>query len=105
MTLAILAYLGRKLARLVVLLAAVSVLTFLLLSLSPINPVDAYVGAEVLRIGPEQRELIAQRWGLDQPWPTPYFIWLSQALSGNLGTSMIFNQPVAQVIGERFMAS
>lgn len=95
----------RKLVRLAILLVAVSAASFGLLNLSPIDPVDAYVGAEMMRIGPEQRELIAQRWGLHDPPLMRYGRWLQQAVTANLGQSMIFNQPVIEVIGNRFLAS
>lgn len=95
----------RKLIRLVLLLAAVSVFSFVLVSLSPVDPINAYVGADMLQISPEQRELIAQRWGLDEPLTTRFFLWLQQVASGNLGMSMIFNQPVSTVIANRFQAS
>jgi peptide/nickel transport system permease protein len=95
----------RKLIRLVLLLIAVSVFSFILVSLSPVDPINAYVGADMLQIGPEQRELIAQRWGLDQPMTTRFWLWLQQLSSGNLGTSMIFNQPVGTVIANRFQVS
>lgn len=98
-------FLGRKLVRLLILLAAVAVFSFGLISLSPIDPVNAYVGADMLQISPEQRALIAARWGLDQPMPVRFAHWLGQVVQGNLGVSMIFNQPVATVIGERFAAS
>lgn len=98
-------FLGRKLLRLGILLAVVSVVSFTLVSLSPIDPVDAYIGADMLRIGAEQRALIAQRWGLDQPAPIRYLRWLEQLGQGNLGTSLVFNQPVIDVIGNRFLAS
>lgn len=94
-----------KVFRLALLLASVSFLSFVLLSLSPIDPVDAYIGAEVLRIGPEQRAQIAARWGLDQPPLVRYGSWLGQAFQGNLGTSLIYNQPVIEVISGRFVAS
>jgi peptide/nickel transport system permease protein len=95
----------RKLLRLILLLAAVSIFSFVLVSLSPIDPVDAYIGADVLQISPEQRDLIAERWGLNEPMTTRFFLWLKQFLQGNLGTSMIFNQPVTTVIANRFNAS
>jgi peptide/nickel transport system permease protein len=95
----------RKLLRLILLLAAVAVFSFVLVSLSPIDPVDAYIGADVLQISPEQRNLIAERWGLNEPMTTRFFLWLKQFLQGNLGTSMIFNQPVTTVIANRFNAS
>ena len=95
----------RKLLRLILLLAAVAVFSFVLVSLSPIDPVNAYIGADVLQISPEQRDLIAERWGLNEPMTTRFFLWLKQFLQGNLGTSMIFNQPVTTVIANRFNAS
>jgi peptide/nickel transport system permease protein len=95
----------RKLFRLALLLIAVAVFSFVLISLSPIDPVDAYIGADMLQISPEQREIIAQRWGLDQPVMTRFWLWLGQLASGNLGMSMIFNQPVSAVIGNRFQNS
>jgi len=98
-------FLLQKLLYLLLLLAAVSVLSFVLVSLSPINPVDAYIGADLSRIGSEQRALIAQRWGLDQPMTTRFFLWLKQLLNGNLGTSITFNQSVSDVIATRFEAS
>lgn len=98
-------FLGRKFIRLILLLLAVSAFSFGLISLSPIDPVSAYVGADVLQIGDAQRELIAQRWGLDQPITTRFILWLQQLLQGNFGTSMIFNQPVSVTIANRFQAS
>ncbi len=98
-------FLLQKFLHFLLLLVALSVISFVLVSLSPVNPVDAYIGADVMRVGAEQRELIAQRWGLDRPMTTRFFLWLGQLLQGNLGTSMTYNQTVSQVIAERFEAS
>mgnify|MGYP000719453655 CR=1 FL=1 len=98
-------FLARKLARLIVLLAAVSVIAFTLVSLSPIDPIDAYIGADMLSIGLEQRAQIAARWGLDQPAPVRFLNWLEQLAQGNLGFSRVYNQPVSQAIGYRFATS
>lgn len=101
----LLRYLGKKLMRLFLLLFTMSVLSFTLVSLSPIDPVQAYVGAEMMRIGPEQRERIAERWGLNDPPVERYIRWLSSLIKGDLGTSAIYNQPVSQVIRQRFLTS
>lgn len=99
-------FLLKKLLRLFLLLATVSVLTFVLVSLSPIDPIEAYVGAAGrLYLTPEQRELIAQHWGLDQPMTARFFLWLGQLLQGNLGESMTYHQSVSAVIADRFQAS
>ncbi|MBE9160355.1 ABC transporter permease [Nodosilinea sp. LEGE 06152] len=101
----ILLFFSYKLVRLALLLVAVAVLTFGLMSLSPIDPVRAYVGADMLQISAAQRELIAERWGLDQPMIVRFWDWFGQIVQGNWGTSMVFNQPVLQVIGQRFLVS
>ncbi|MEO0538629.1 MAG: ABC transporter permease [Cyanobacteria bacterium P01_A01_bin.123] len=96
---------AQKLLRLGLLLLAVAIFTFVLLSLSPINPVQAYIGADMMQISPEQRQLIAERWGLDQSMIVRFWDWLGQLIQGNWGTSMVFNQPVSEVIATRFWVS
>ncbi|WP_019123978.1 ABC transporter permease [Brevibacillus massiliensis] len=98
-------FLLRKLLRMATLLIALSVLSFWLVSCSPLDPVQAYVGADMTRVSPEQREAIAEYWGLNQPPLMRFFHWGSAVLHGDLGTSMMFRRPVAEVIGERFLAS
>lgn len=98
-------FLVRKAARLAALLLMLSVVAFALVSLSPIDPVTAYVGADMLRVGPEQRARIAAQWGLNDPPAARYLRWLGRVAQGDLGVSMIYRQPVIEVIGQRFMAS
>jgi peptide/nickel transport system permease protein len=95
----------RKSIRLLSLLGAVSFFTFALVSLSPVDPVTAYVGADMLAVSPEQRELIAERWGLTLPPHERYLAWLQRVAQGDWGTSAIYRQPVTQVIGQRFLTS
>lgn len=95
----------KKLGRLVLLLAAVSICSVMLVSLSPVDPVNAYIGADMLRVGPEQREIIAAKWGLYDPPLIRLGRWLAQAAQGDWGVSLIFNEPVTQVIGKRFVTS
>lgn len=87
------------------LLFAICLCSFLLIKQSPIDPIQAYVGADMMRVGPEQRVKIAEYWGLDKPALEQFLIWGSAALSGDLGTSMIFRQPVSTIIHERFFNS
>ncbi|MEK8129537.1 ABC transporter permease [Paenibacillus filicis] len=101
----VLAYLLSKAGRLALLLAAVSAISFALVEFSPIDPVQAYVGADMLKVGPEQREAIAAHWGLDRPPAERYAKWVSALLRGDFGESMIFRRPVLEVIGERFASS
>ncbi|SEM11146.1 peptide/nickel transport system permease protein [Blastococcus sp. DSM 46786] len=94
-----------RLVRLALLLAAVATASFALVVSSPVDPVDAYVGGDIAAVGPEQRALIAERWGLDEPPVQRFLAWAGQLAQGDLGRSLTFNQPVAEVIGERFLAS
>ena len=98
-------FFGLKLVRLATLLAAVSIISFMLVYLSPVDPVQAYIGSDMLRVGPEQRQLISEYWGLDQSPVEQYTRWVSALLHGDMGTSMIFREPVDQVIIDRFANS
>nr|WP_229140041.1 ABC transporter permease [Bacillus sp. REN16] len=87
------------------LLVAICFISFLLIKNSPIDPIQAYIGADLLKVGPEQRDMIAKYWGLDQPVMVQFLNWGSALVRGDLGTSMIYRRPVADIIGERFINS
>ncbi|USG63326.1 ABC transporter permease [Brevibacillus ruminantium] len=95
----------KKLIRAASLIAAVCLLSFLLVKSSPIDPVQAYIGADMMRISPEQREQIAQYWGLDKPALEQFLHWGQAAVTGDLGTSMIYRRPVFEIIQEKFLSS
>jgi peptide/nickel transport system permease protein len=101
----LLSFLLRKGAGLIFLLLAVSAISFTLVHFSPIDPIQAYVGADMMRVSAEQREAIMDYWGLNDPPISRYWSWLTALASGDLGTSMIYRRPVLEVIGERFAAS
>ena len=87
------------------LLVAICFISFLLIKNSPIDPIQAYIGADMLKVGPEQRERIAEYWGLNQPIMAQFWNWGSALLTGDMGVSMIFRRPVAEMISERFFPS
>lgn len=101
----LLRFLLRRGLRLVLLLVAVAVASFVLMTASPIDPVESYVGADTAVVGPEQRAAIEARWGLDRPPLERFGSWASQLLRGDLGRSVTHERPVADVIGERFVTS
>lgn len=94
-----------KTVKLITLLLAVSILSFILVSFSPVDPVQSYVGAEMNRVSPEQRENIAEYWGLNEPKPAQFISWGKAVLQGDFGTSLLYRSSVLSVIGERFVAS
>ncbi|MGL5755978.1 MAG: ABC transporter permease [Paraclostridium sp.] len=97
-------FIGKKIIRLMTLLIAVCALTFILMEKSPIDPIKAYVGAD-LSVTQSQRDEIAKHWGLDKPPVERFIAWFSSICKGDLGTSMIYRRPVIDVIAEKFMAS
>lgn len=97
-------YITGTLLRMLLLLFGVSLISFMLVVSSPIDPVEAYVGSES-NISQEQKDVIARYWGLDQPPLTRYAAWLNHLLHGDMGTSIAFKKPVAVVLRERFAAS
>ena len=94
-----------RLLRMALVLLCVAGLTFGLMLASPIDPIDAYLGPQIAQASAEQRELIAARWGFDQPPLVQFGHWLGQLASGELGWSHVYNQPVSEVITQRFQRS
>lgn len=98
------ACLGRGL-RVLTLLLAVSVISFALVSASPIDPVQQYILGLGTAVSPEQRAEIEDYWGVNKPPAERYAGWLRELLRGNMGESSLFRRPVADIIAERFVNS
>jgi len=80
-------YIFRRAAIGVLMLLALTVLIFVLLRLTPGDPIDAYINPSV-PVSPADLADLRIRLGLDQPLPVQYFAWLRAALSGNFGYSV-----------------
>lgn len=93
-----------EIIRLVLLLFGVSLLAFILITSAPIDPLTAYVGTEST-LSAEARQEIVAHWGLNDPLPQRFFTWLGHVLVGDMGQSITFKRPVAQIILERFTSS
>ena len=95
---------GKYLLRMVTLLIAVSIISFILVSLSPVDPVQQYVGS-VPNESVEQRAKIAEYWGLNDPPVERFLAWGKSLLHGDFGVSLIYRRPVLDVIKEKFATS
>lgn len=80
-------------------LLGVSIIVFLLIHLTPGDPARVLAGE---RASPETIAAIRAKWGLDKPLPEQYLIWLSKALRGNLGRSIVTHSFVISEILDRF---
>lgn len=97
---------ARQLIKLVLLLAAVSIVVFGLIAVSPIDPIQVNSGTTAyLNMSPEKRAQLAEYWGTNLPIWRRYLNWAGSFISGDMGISLKFNQPVAQVIAHRFRNS
>lgn len=67
-----------------------------LFRLVPGDPLVMFLGQGEL--GPVELARIRADWGLDQPLTTQYFSYLKNFLTGNLGTSFVFRQPVSEIL-------
>jgi peptide/nickel transport system permease protein len=89
---------GKRVVQAVPVLAGVSLLVFSLMNLLPGGSAAAIAGAGATKV---QIAAVAHRLHLDQPFWERYWHWVTQALSGNLGTSLASGQPVTSILGTR----
>lgn len=99
-------YAAVQIARFALLMVAVSIVTFALVSASPIDPVQANTGqAALLSMSAEKREQLDERWGVGEPLWERYGQWASDAIRGDFGDSLRFNAPVTEVVADRLAGS
>lgn len=94
----------RKFIRGLSLLLGLSVLTFTMVQLSPIDPIRAYIGGDAT-ITEEQRAALEEHWGLNRPPVVQYFSWLGNLLKGEFGHSKVYRRKVLDIIAEKALAS
>ncbi len=94
---------GKKILRLVSLLAVVCFVSFMLIQYSPIDPVRAYIGE--MTVSEEHKAKLEEYWGVNTPPQEKFLNWAGNILKGDFGVSLIYRMPVADVIKERAMAS
>ena len=95
-----LTYLARRLVGTIPVLLAVSIFVFGFVHMLPGDPARLVAGPEA---SPADIEAVRQDMGLDGPIWAQYGHWLSETVQLRLGRSIKTKQPVAQVIGDRFM--
>ena len=95
-------YLARHIVRFALLMLAVGLVVFALVSMSPIDPVQANVGqAAYVNMSEAKRAQLASYWGGDVPFWERFANWAGALLQGDMGTSLRFNAPVSEVIAHR----
>lgn len=93
------AYIARRVAFILPVALVVSFITFMLIHLIPGDPARVLLGEDA---NPQNVAALDKQLGLDQPFPLQYGHWLTRAaLHGDLGQSIILQQPVTAAIAQR----
>jgi peptide/nickel transport system permease protein len=96
-----LTYTIRRLLIAIPIFLGITVLLFFLVSISPDGgPIAAYVGPGK-HLSTANLQALEHRFGLDQPVPVRYFLWLQRLVQGDLGNSTQTGQAVTLELRER----
>ncbi len=91
-------YVRQKMVQLVIVVIAVTFLTFIAINLLPGDPA-------IFKAGPgatdAQVEEVRKDLGLDKPIPVQYGIWLKKMVTLDFGVSLGFNTPVSELVQNR----
>jgi peptide/nickel transport system permease protein len=99
-------YIIKRLLLLPFLLFIFSIIAFILIQAPPGDFITSYI-AELAASGSSvdraQIEALRELYGLDQPVYIQYFKWMGRLLQGDLGVSLDWQRPNAELIGQRLM--
>lgn len=88
-----------RLVQAVPVLLGVSIITFVLMTATPGDPIRLLIGD---RATPETIAAIRDRYGLDEPVLVQYFTYLKNLVVGDLGASLRYRVPVSQLIAQHY---
>ena len=94
-------YLVRRLAEAIPLLLLITIAVFAVLQLLPAGPLSIYENDPSMSADDLAR--LEERFGVHEPLPVRYLKWLGAIIRGDLGFSLVTQQPVAVMIGDRLV--
>lgn len=100
----LLQYILRRIGYMVMIMAAVSVIGFIIIQLPPGDYLSVYVERLKMagyQIDQAQLAALEARYGLDQPAPVQYLKWMWGMFHGDFGQSFEWNRPVLDLVMER----
>jgi peptide/nickel transport system permease protein len=100
----VLTYVLRRLGLAAITVFAITLVTFVIMHLPPVDFVTAYAAqaaASGSAISPAEADAMRLAYGLNQPLWVQYWKWLSMVASGDFGRSFEYGRPVTEVIGDR----
>ncbi len=99
-------FVAKNFIRMAILLVLVSMAAFFLVEISPLDPLQTNVGqAAIGSMSQEQVEKLREYWGVGVPATKRFFAWAGDFIRGDMGTSLLYRQPVSHVIGVKLLNS
>ncbi|MEB5782454.1 nickel ABC transporter permease [Staphylococcus pseudoxylosus] len=83
-----------RIGQMIIVLFVLSSITFILMKLTPGDPVDKILHLDIANVSSDQVEATREKLGLNQPVIMQYFQWLGQIVQFNFGTSYQTGEPV-----------
>jgi len=98
-------YLLKRLVQTIPVLFLVTVFVFLMLHLTPGDPVSVIMNARSDPYTPEEYAEVQRQLGLDRPLPVQYVSWLGGIFQGDFGTSLFMRREIGPLLLERMGAT
>ena len=95
----------KRLIFLIPILIGISMISFLITSLSPSDPAEVAIRVNAMVPTPELIAETRSEMGLDRPIAVRWVDWITSALHGDLGRSWVSGRPVAEEFSEALPAT
>ncbi|MBN1188294.1 MAG: ABC transporter permease [Dehalococcoidales bacterium] len=100
------AYIIRRIFQALLTLIILTVIVFLTMRLLPGDPILIYVSQQnIQNVTQEQLDDLRHKYGLDKSLPMQFVDWISNAVRGDLGTSITYDSKVTDDIKKRLPVS
>jgi peptide/nickel transport system permease protein len=97
-------FVGRRVLLMIPTLIAISFLSFVIIQLPPGDFLTSYIAQLASQgelVNDEEIMALRQRYGLDEPFISQYFRWVTGFLSGDMGRSLQWSKPVRALVLDR----
>ncbi len=91
-------YVMKKISGLIIALLIVSILAFLAFEVIPGDPARTILGTEATE---GKVQALREEMGLNRPLPQRYAEWVKNFVTGDMGTSYYYQEPVSEMIGDK----
>lgn len=93
-------YIIRRLLTTIPVLLGITFIVFAMVSLAPGNAINLMLGSESANAANIER--MRAELGLDKPWYEQYWRYMKGLFTGDMGRSIVYRRPAADMIRERF---